>query len=148
MFPLSIDGEIELKSSAPESDILSGLRRALAAQKANNISTDGRRIAFEAGVFRLVSNWNVLVPVGSGTIEIVPGPPRRVRYAFSCRQMAAFTTAMAGVMSCLAAREGGAAGAVLIFAGAWAWLFGMNYIIAAFRLPGFVRDAVESSSTA
>ena len=145
MFPLSIDGEIGLGSAEPDDAILSALRRALVAKKARNISTDGRRITFDAGIFRPVWNWNVLVPVGNGTIELVPGPPRRVRYAFSCRQMLACTTAMAVAMGCLGAHEYGAAVAAAIFAGAWAWLFGMNYITAAMRLPGFVRDAVEAS---
>ena len=88
-------------------------------------------------------NWNILVPVGRGEIEIVPGKPGTVKYGFSCVQMLILLTLMVGAMSvALISREGLSAHAIIFLVIGWLWLFGMNYVISAVRLPRFVRRAV------
>jgi hypothetical protein len=47
---------------------------------------DGGRISFTGGVFRLVSNWNVLVPFGRGVLEVNPAAGV-VRYRLDTRQL-------------------------------------------------------------
>jgi len=145
MFPMSLDGEFKLTSPELEdiSAILSKVEQALRAARATNISRIGNRVVFQGGIFRLVMNWNILVPVGRGEIEIVPGKPGTVKYGFSCVQMLILLTLMVGAMSvALISREGLSAHAIIFLVIGWLWLFGMNYVISAVRLPRFVRRAV------
>lgn len=139
MFPLSITGEFKI-SRLQDNDVnlvLNRVEQELAAVRATNVSRTANRITFTGGIFRFVSNWNLLVPIGYGEIEVLPDC---VKYTFSCTQMLVATTVMVCIM-----------GAFILFSAPvsafslitpviiWLWLFGMNYLISAVRLPAFVR---------
>jgi hypothetical protein len=150
MFPVSIDGEIEIQAIEPQRErilgVLLNVERALISEKANNLQLSGNRISFEAGMFRMVTNMNALVPVGYGEIEVVPGNPGKLKYELSCRQMLTVATVMAvigGGFAGFGSREGGLGGAFGAFAVAWSCLFGLNYLIAMVMLPRFLRKAVS-----
>lgn len=137
MFPTSFEGTIEMRAlESTEVDlVLNQIEQALKAERATAISRTGNTVSFRAGLFRLVMRENVLAQVGKGEIEVLPGSPGTVKYRFSSVQMLLITTLMAGFMGIVARSPVG-------FAVTWLWLFGMNYLIGAFRLPRFVRKAV------
>jgi len=54
--------------------------------KARAVEIEGNHIAFTGGMFRLVSNWNVLVPFGYGDLT-VDASTRQVHYRLSSRQL-------------------------------------------------------------
>lgn len=151
MFPVSIDGEIEIPALGSEKDrilgILGNIQHALVDEKAENLNLIGNRLSFDAGLFRMVRNTNVLVPIGYGEIEVFPGNPGRVKYELSCKQLLTCTSIGACLMGAfvgLGARESSYSGAFAIAMITWSGLFGLNYFIALFRVRKFIRRAVEN----
>jgi hypothetical protein len=143
MFPTSIEGRIDLPDTTElHADIMAAcIVDALRDVRASAIERGGNTITFGGGIFRMVGNWNVLVPVSSGAIEVRAGPDAGISYRFSCLQMLVLVSAMAlGVAVVIPASE-----PVAIRLGApvamWAWLFGMNFLISTVRLRTFVRRA-------
>lgn len=140
MFPTSIKGQFE-RSMLQSEDInltLSRVEQELVAVRASDVLRTGNKITFRGGIFRFVSNWNILVPIGYGEIEILPAS---VKYEFSCAQMLVLTTLMAGVMGMFMLSSVPVFSTFSLVAPLlmWLWLFGMNYLIAVVRLPAFVR---------
>lgn len=139
MFPTSIKGEFEIKVLQFEDidSVLSRVEQELAAARAANVLRTDNKITFRGGIFRFVSNWNVLVPVGYGEIEVLP---TSVKYEFSCIEMLIVTTFMACIM-CIFILSSIPVSTLSFVVPLlmWLWLFGMNYVIAFVRLPAFVR---------
>ena len=147
MFPTSIKGTIELSTygSSDIPRILTKIRANLESIKARDIYLSGNKISFRGGVFRLVSNWNVLSPVGSGEIEIIPGSPPVLKYSFSTVQILVIVTLMVlftfgSMIQTIPIKLETFLFPILAFL----WLFGINYLVAAFRLPRFVRRSVDA----
>ena len=46
------------------------LARCLRSVDASKVDIIGNRVTFTAGIFRLVSNWNILVGFGSGDLTV------------------------------------------------------------------------------
>ena len=150
MFPLTISGRIESASISAEQVpvLVAGLSSALARARASDVTCAGNALAFRAGIFRLVFSWNVLVPVGSGAIQVLAGTAGSVRYRFSCVQMLVVISIMTLSLAMLIPRTEPLAwriGAPIVL---WLWLFGMNYMVASFRLPAFLRRALSDAKTA
>lgn len=144
MFPTSFEGTLELPNITAQNleTAFRSMDSALRAVRASDIFRDGNRISFRAGIFRFVSNWNILVPVGSGWIQIEPG---NIYYSFSCMELLVITTVMVTLMSTAVAMVGDASSSEVfgLFILGWAWLFGMNYLIGLFRLPRFIERSVS-----
>ena len=121
------------------------IEAALIAAQATTVDRHSNAVSFSANLFRMVGNWNILVQTDSGAIEIIPGAPTSVRYTFSCRKMLIVTTTMMVVMAFFVFLSEGISEAAIVFAGGWLWLFGMNYLIAAIRLPLFVRRITKNT---
>ena len=144
MFPISLEGSIDTHSISPEqvNAVTERLVSALNRARASSVVCDGNTVTFRGGMFRLVFNWNVLVPVSRGTITISSGSRDAVRFNLSCVEMLVVTTVMA-ICAGFVIPSGQPAlfrfGAPVLM---WLWLFGMNYVIAAYRLPAFIRRAV------
>jgi len=68
MFPMSITGEFKISRLQDEDVnlVLNRVEQELAAVRATNVSRTANRITFKGGIFRFVSNWNLLVPIGYG----------------------------------------------------------------------------------
>ena|ERR1700730_14025796 len=66
--------------------------------KARAIEIEGNHIAFTGGMFRLVSNWNVLVPFGYGDLT-VDASTRQVHYRLSSRQLVIPATVLTIVLA-------------------------------------------------
>ena len=148
MFPLSITGSIKLQAISPQqvSGVVASIVAALERERASNVSIIGNTISFRAGVFRFVSRWNVLVPVASGTLEVKAGAPGSIVFRFSCIQFLAIFTTIVLILGLALPSEVSTVSHLVIPLVAWLWLFGMNYLIAAIRLPSFVRRAAEAAN--
>jgi len=147
MFPTSISGTLELPAfkSVGVEELLSLVSAEMDHANARDIRRVGTKLSFRGGVFRLVSNWNVLVPAGSGEIEILPGTPVRVRYHFSCIQMLVLVSLIVlAIGASTISSHPSDLTSYLIPLLAWLWLFGMNYLVASARLPALVRRAVDA----
>src|SRR5689334_14731956 len=99
--------------------LLDQLEAALRHERAYGIKRDGLSLSFNAGLFRLVTGWNVLVSIGSGVVSVEPDPSGVVRYRCSCLQLLIVTVVLATFMG-LSTQDYGFAFA------AFAWLFGGN----------------------
>ena len=123
---------------------------AMRKAKPNALTRDGAKITFRAGVFRfwLVTNWNVLIPIGSGELRFSQEGDRvLIHYSASLVELFVTVTLMLLIML----------GIVPLLAGehtlwplgflplGWLWLFGMNYLTTKSRFPRFLRRAVEKA---
>jgi len=115
-------------------------RAELEAVKARRIRVVGRSLAFRGGIFRFVTNWNLLGPIGRGRIDVETAPGEViVRWRISFLQMVVVVTTMLVVLGAFAAREmplpfllGGLPLLCL-------WLAGMNVVISIARFSHFVN---------
>jgi len=148
VFPFNIRGQVTVPSlTLPQAQtIIANFERALVQVRASGVSIAGNRLTFRAGIFRLVSNMNILAFVGSGTVDVQPGSPGTVNFHFSCLQSLLVTTGMVSfVAAMLASGPNSVAVRFWVPVAAWLWLFGANYLISNFRLWQFVRDVIAES---
>ncbi len=146
MFPFSIKGEFYVQRLYTQdvNKVLALIELELTRVQATDIRFEDNKVAFRGGIFRWVTNWNILGPVGYGEIEVIYGDPGVIRYNLSCVQMLVGATFMVGIIAWLIAVTPHSAQALVIVPIAfWLWFVGMNYLVAAIRLPRFVRNAVS-----
>lgn len=74
------------------------LADCLRGVKAHAIEIEGNHIAFTGGMFRWLSNWNVLVPFGYGDLT-VDASTRQVHYRLSSRQLVIPVTVLTIVLA-------------------------------------------------
>ena len=140
MFPFSIKGEFELakENTIATDHLLDKIEQELEIVRAKQISRLDNMIVFQAGIFRPVSNLNVLAAVGKGSIEVIPSLPIKIRYYFSCVQMLVTSIILASVFGLM--ESSFLQACVIGF-----FVFGLNYLISTIRLPLFVRQAADVS---
>jgi hypothetical protein len=145
MFPIGFSGEFEIVAVEYRTIeiLLQRLEQKLRRARARNVRRNGNKVSFKGGFFRIAGNWNVLNPVSSGEIEIVPGNPAVVKYRFSFVQLLVFVTVVAA--SCMIFLVSiGAIWAALIFPPMiWLSMFGLGFMLASARLPPFVLRAMQ-----
>lgn len=131
-----------------DQEILDLILHALEKEKARSMHQAGNRIEFRGGIFRLVMNWNQLVSISSGEIEVF-STGKIVTLAYHIRFTEMLILVSAGVIGFLCPAVWRApnlnvleASAMLAFA--WLWLFGGNVAITYYRFPKFLRRALES----
>jgi hypothetical protein len=148
-FPFSLEGTVAIEM-VDLASTMSAVETAIRKAKPGAITRDGAKITFRAGAFRLglMTNWNVLIPIGSGELFFSQeGDLVLIRYAVSLVELFVTVTVMLLIML----------GIVPILAGehtlwplgflpvAWLWLFGMNYLTTKSRFPRFLRRAGEKA---
>jgi hypothetical protein len=123
--------------------LLTHLADRLDQASASTVDVQGQRVMFTAGMLRLVTNWNVLVPFDSGVIT-VDAAARQVLYEVSCRRLILLGTGMVCLMTVfiLFARVWGAILAMPIM---WLWLVGGNIVLGKLRFEGFLGRAIASA---
>ena len=144
-FPFSIEGTVAIKTTDLMSTI-SAVESAIRKAKPTDMIRDGAKIRFRAGLFRLVTNWNLLVPIGSGQLLFSQEADRvLIHYSLSLVQLFVTSTLLVAIML----------GIVPIFESeypwaclgvmplAWLWLFGANYLTTKFRFPRFLRTGSQ-----
>jgi hypothetical protein len=109
-----------------------------------DVTVEQNRVSFTSGLFRLVSNWNVLVPFGFGDL-MVDAAAGRVRYRLSYRQLVIFATVMTGVMAVFVSFESRTWAGLVFIPFMYGWLVGANLAIGIPRFDGFLRRAIETA---
>jgi hypothetical protein len=140
-FPISLSGAVTVRDVTVE-QALDRLEGALAQAKAGALRREGSAVQFRGGVFRLVSNWNVLVPISNGALEVSPSANGvSVTYRVTFGQMLVAVTLMVGAFFgsfVMTTPNTSVAGGLGILAVAWLWLFGGNFALTRWRLPAFL----------
>lgn len=149
MFPTSISGKhkITIISQAEADLILNRLQDALWEARATDLHRNNNTLYFQGGMLRFSfhASWNILNPVDTCRIDVIPGVPNGVRYQFSTVQLLVMVTVAIILFSIVIAfhpEESFLASPIAPIAG-WAWLFGMNYILAAVSLRKFISNALH-----
>ena len=97
-------------------------------------------------MFRLVSNWNILVPFGFGDLT-VDSDARKVRYTLNCWQLVVVTTVMivlAAVILLASVRDSGGK-TLWLLPFMWLWLVGGNLAIGIPQFKSLVTRAVATA---
>jgi hypothetical protein len=144
-FPLSVDGCIRAAATDAAS-VARAVEQLLRDTKASTVSVHAHLVDFDVRFFRLVSNWNLLVPIDSGRI-IVREHERgvEVEYHISLRRWFLVVTGAVAIAYCLGRffavdPPGGFPLPFLVFL--WMFLFPLNYFIAAQRFSAALRSAI------
>jgi hypothetical protein len=136
-------GAVPFDQSVDSTSLPVHLAGCLRSVDASTVEILGNHVAFTAGIFRLVVNWNVLVPFGSGDLT-VDSIACEVRYTLNCWQLVVMAIAMTGFMAAFSLLSGG--NQMLWFLPfVWLWLVGGNLAIGIPRFRSFIVRAVATA---
>ena len=133
------------REGAMHEDLLRMFAQRLEDVRAGNVTVEENSVGFTGGVFRLVSNWNLLVGITSGRIELEPEADR-IAYSLSFIQLVVGGTVMIGLMAVFMGATGFPS--VAFFCGLpfmWLWLVGMNYLITLARFDRFIKRCIRDA---
>ncbi len=142
-------GSVPLDHEVDSTSLPAHLAHCLHRVNASTVEIIGNRVTFTAGILRLVSNWNILVPFGSGDL-IVDSDACKVRYTLNCWQLIVVATVMmvfaAAVLLASVTDSGGKTlWLLLVVPFMWLWLVGGNLAIGIPRFKSFVGRAVATA---
>jgi hypothetical protein len=151
IFPLSWSGHVTVVGAgglAPNITAAAGaIESALVAQRPKSISRIGADLRFEAGVFRLVSSNNVLVPITKGQVSVqAASPGLRISYTIYFTEVLVFSAVVSALFAIPMNASPGDASILFRVAASCLpliWLFGGNVAITMFRFPRLLRRAVR-----
>jgi hypothetical protein len=157
MFPLNDYGELKrsrVTVTGPEDFKQQFLFRAsdeLKKVKARNVEIQGDRISFNGGMFRAVSNWNILTQIDYGYLEIKEAEDEFIityfisfGVLFICA--CALVVCLGGILF-IQNTPLSLAGWLALLVLAWLWLFGVNWLVAIARFPPFVERILWDKRT-
>jgi hypothetical protein len=142
---LSYQRSIVLTSNADVPLLLQHLADCLRAVEARDIRVTEDAVYFKGGAFRMVTNWNVLVPFDAGRFTVSDGG-QIVMYTMSYRQLLVISALMSGAMALFLFLAHQVSASVFAFPLIWAWLFGANLAIGKNRFDDFVSRSLNSFS--
>jgi hypothetical protein len=150
-FPLSANGSIRADTTdVPRA--ISTVDRLLRNTKASTIAIHENQIDFTVHFFRVVSNWNLLVPIDSGSIVFRERDHSiDVEYNISFRRwffILTGTVVVVLVLVFLFAIDPRAGVSVPFVILVWLFLLGSNYFIAALRFPAALRSSLRFQQSA
>ncbi len=120
--------------------------RKLESVKARNIEIAENSLTFTGGIFRLVSNWNLLGPIDHGTIEIVASDQViTVRFRISFVQLIIVSTMLTTLMALVIASRFRGEPPLGFYIFLWFWFVGGNMAISIPRFRGFVKRCVKEA---
>jgi hypothetical protein len=145
-FPLSSHGRMRAES-ADLSHAMKEVEALLRERKASSIAVRNDRIDFTVRFLRLVSNWNLLVPIDSGTVAFTQSDQAlEIHYSISFKRsfsiVATMTIVMFGFVAVLAVDPPGAGLAFVVVA--WLGVFVVNYFVAVLRFRAALRSSVHA----
>jgi len=120
--------------------IADGLRR----MDARAVEVNENHVSFTGGIFRLVGNWNVLVPFGFGDLT-VDSDAHHIRYRVSFRQLVIGTTVIVGIMGGFIWYESRSWQGLLFIAVGWMWIVGGNCALGISRFESFLRRVIATA---
>jgi hypothetical protein len=126
------------------SELVPHLAECLRRERANSVQINGHTILFTGGIFRLVSNWNVLVPFGCGSVSVDP-TERVVNYYLSNRQLITVVTPVAALPAILIWLQKHSTTGIALAALFWTWLVGGNILLGRVRFRSFLKRAIRNA---
>ncbi len=90
---LTTAGKVGFPAEMSPSKLLAHLADCLRDVSAKEVRVEGNSVSFVGGVFRFVTNWNVLAPFGFGDLTI-DSANREVSFRLSYRQLVVYTGIM------------------------------------------------------
>jgi len=149
-FPFTYTNKVEVqfdeKKHTPE-NLLDSVIKSLQKAKAKNVKNNLNHITFTGGIFRLVTNWNILGSISSGEITIERNKDKLcLKYHLKFTEMLIIVTV--GVFGFLGIGIYQASNLtnihkIIMLIIAWLWLFGGNYMVTIFRFPKFINEMTE-----
>lgn len=143
VFSLTRTGSLPFDAEVDVASLPNHLAGRLRAVKASTVEIEGNRVVFTRRMFRLVSNWNVLVPFESGDLTVDPYK-RLVTYRVSIRELVFFGTGVVLVMTLIMAKLS-AWQPILFMPLMWLWLVVGNLLIGVFQFKGFLARAISNA---
>jgi|SRR5882762_1837913 len=143
-FPISISGAVAAPGLTVDEAMLR-LKRGLAEAKAAGLQRESSEIRFRGGPFRSVSNWNVLGPISTGTIEVAPrdgGVTASYRLTFTWMLVAVTLFVMVFLGAAAMASKAPMSGRLAFLSIAWLWLFGGNFVLTSWRFRRFLKRSL------
>ena len=120
------------------------LANCLRGVEARAVKIEANRVRFRGGVFRVVSNWNVLCPFGFGDLTVHTNL-HQVEYRLSVRELVLVGTTMTLSLTAfmlIESRSWHILAAIPFF---WLWLVGANLAIGFNRFKSFLQHAIETA---
>lgn len=141
---LARTGSLPFDNDVDPTALLNHLADCLWKVSASTVEIQGNRVVFTRRMFRLVSNWNVLVPFERGDLT-VDADTREVRYCVSIRELVLLGTGMVALMATFVLASGAPKPLLLFMPFMWLWLVGGNLGIGLFRFKNFVARAITTA---
>ena len=140
MYARTMDFNHEVDPAILPSHLADCLRRV----SARSVTVEGNHVAFVGGLFRFVSNWNVLGPFGFGDLTI-DSSTHQIQYRVSLRQLIVVGTGVCGFIFAAMAFDHAPFWQLLAVPFIWIWIVGANLAIGLPRLNRFMRRAVAAA---
>ena len=141
---LTRTGSLPFDNDVDPTALLNHLAACLWKVAASTVEIQGNRVLFTRRMFRLVSNWNVLVPFERGDLT-VDGDIREVRYCVSIRELVLVGTGMVALMAVFAMTSGAPKPILWFMPFMWLWLVSGNLGIGLLRFRSFVARAIRTA---
>ena len=147
-FPVSIDGSVYLQRSENGVEAIekigSRIEFLLKKESASSVWREGASVGFKVSMFRLVSRWNILGPLDFGTLRIEHRPPGiSIAYCVSTKRMLLAVSLVCAALFAFVTLTGGRNRDFLVVLFAWVPLFGVNYLLAAYRFPRWIKRNLD-----
>jgi hypothetical protein len=139
-------GRLEFEAGVDVSQLPAHLAACLKNARASAVDVTACQVSFKGGIFRLVSNWNVLVPFGSGSLTVDP-VARIVSYRLDITQLVTIVSAVTalGVILSWLNKHSLTLLPVAVAGFFWAWFVGGNLAIGYPRFRRFLRRALADA---
>ena len=139
----------QIRATANDSssqELLAIIVKELKRYRPRKIELKEEKVEFSAGIFRLVMNWNLLVPITSGTIEFRKNESCLV-YSLSFTELIGFGI-IATLFMITVPLTAGAPKIILVIVPflVWGWLVGMNFLLGIFRFGLLIKKCIGKSS--
>jgi hypothetical protein len=152
MFPLDYRNKIEI-THINQSDIINYQKRFLTEMseelrivKASEIQIQDSKISFWVASFRFVHNWNILVPIDSGYIEVLPSSKSVViSYYISFKRLFISATVLLILFGIILVQDSAMSlnEKVFLLLGGRLFVVGGNLLIAMIRIHAFIKRIVR-----
>ncbi len=147
--PLSSSGKIEMSlvsdSEKLDSQVVKAIVEGLTKQRAHDIHQNGNRISFRGGGG---DNLNPLLPITSGEVDIFSEGARiiiRYRIRFTHFFILSLLLVFGGFVLLDNGLRNNPIGALVLMAGVWIVLFGLNVLLVLIRFPRLLRRSAAKA---
>jgi hypothetical protein len=140
-------GTVDFDREVDSSLLPAHLAGCLRSVDADAVEVTDNLVTFKGGVFRFVTNWNVLVPFGFGDLT-VNSETREIRYRLSYRQLAVFSTIIVGIAAALVLAFSSwrrLSGSMLVLPFMWFVSVFVRSALGASRFQGLISRAVSTA---